>query len=220
MMKGYLELVDIKTNNVINTYDDFGLILGHKSIPKPSIKTNYIDNPGGHGTIDLTEADGEVKYDDITASFPFAMVNKFADLPSAISEISNVLHGKKFKIFCYDDPDYYYLGRLSIDEYKINYARGSFVINALVEPFKYKKYKSVYSYDIDGSKRITCFNAKKRVVPEITLDSEMTIEYKGATYVLSAGTHKILNFYFDEGAYDFMVYGTGNIKIEYQEGSL
>ncbi len=219
-MKPYILLKNIETGEVINTYEKWGLILNSKENTPPTPKTSYVSIPAGDGSIDLTEFAGEVKYNDRTIKYNFSMMNNFKDLPMVISMISNTIHGNKYQIFNWDDLEFYYIGRLSINEFKVDRAKGSFVVEAICEPYKYKKYPTVYEYTISGSKNIVCPNLKKRVVPVITLDSQMTIEFNDTTYVLSEGSHQILNICFDKGIHDLKVTGNGNFKIEYQESSL
>ncbi len=220
-MERFIILQEMGKLNQIYTNEKWNIILGNKEISFPTPKTITVDVPGSDGTLDLTEAvTGETKYNDRTIKYPFYLKDTFKELPDKISEIANYIHGKKFKIFHWDDLDYYYIGRLSINEYKIDRAKGTFVIEATCEPYKYKKYITSYIHTIEGSKNILCPNERKRVVPIITTDSEMTIEFQGATYTISAGTHEILNIYFEKGIYELNITGNGTFKIDYQEASL
>lgn len=219
-MDRYIILEDIETGEQINTYERWELILGNKEISIPQAKTNYIDIVGADGSLDLTEATGDIKYNDRTAKFPFTLKDKFMDLPSKISEIANDIHGRKFKIFIYDDLDFYYVGRVSINEFKTSQAKGIITLEAVVEPYKYKKNISSYAYEINGSETIYGSNLRKRVVPTITVDSEMEIIFKGNKYVVSEGSFEILNIYFEQGDYELNVKGNGTLKITYQEASL
>lgn len=220
-MERFIILQEIGKQDEIYTNEKWDIILGNKTIGFPTPKTIFVDVPGSDGTLDLTEAvTGETKYNDRTNNYPFTLKDNFNKLPEKMSDIANFIHGKKFKIFHWDDLNHYYIGRLSINEFKIDRAKGSFVVEATCEPYKYKKYVTSYTYTIAGTKKITCPNERKRVVPTITVDSEMEIEFEGNTYVISEGTHEILNIYFDKGIYELNVTGNGTFKIEYQEASL
>ena len=219
-MERYIILEDIETGEQINTYDKWELILGTKEISIPTPKTNYIDVEGADGSLDLTEATGETKYNDRIAKFPFTLKDKFMDLPNKISEIANDIHGKKFKIFIYDDLDFYYVGRVSINEFKTSQAKGVITLEATLEPYKYKRNITTISYEINGSKTIVVTNLRKRTVPVITVDSEMKIIFSNTTYTISTGTHEILNIYFDKGEHTLEIIGNGNITFSYQECSL
>ena len=213
-------LEDLETEKRICSFEDWGLVLGNKEISIPQAKTNYIDIAGADGSLDLTEATGEIKYNDRTARFPFTLKDSFMDLPSKISEIANDIHGRKFKIFVYDDLDFYYVGRVSINEFKTSKAKGAITLEATLEPYKYKSNVTSYTYEINGSQTIYGSNLRKRVVPTITVDSEMEIVFKGNKYVVSEGSYEILNIYFDKGNYEMTVTGNGTFKITYQEASI
>lgn len=220
-MERYIILEDLETGNRINTYDDWKLILGHKEISMPSPKTNYIDVEGADGTLDLTEAvTGETKYNDRTLKYPFTLLNKFMDLPAKVSEIANCIHGKKFKIYNYDDLDFYYIGRVSINEFKTSQATGTITLEAICEPYKYKRDITTITSEINGLKTILVTNMRKRVIPTITTDSEMQITFNDNTYTISKGTHEFLNICFGSGTHELTITGNGTITLQYQEASI
>ena len=218
----YLILQDLKDESkIINTYEDWGLILGHKTIPLPTAKTELIENEGGDGTIDLTENNNdEVKYNDRVNKYPFTLVNKFADLPEKISMIANKIHGKRFKIFHYDDPDYYFVGRLSVNDFSVNRAKGKFVLEATCKPYKYKKNKTYVEQEVNGISTIKLYNIRKRAIPKITASSNMKLTFNDTIISITEGTHEYLNVYLNEGLTEIIVEGTGTIKFEYQECSM
>lgn len=220
-MERYIILEDMKTGERINSLESWGLILGNKEISIPQPKTTYVNVEGADGTLDLTEAvTGETKYNDRTLKYPFTLLDKFMDLPNKISEIANFIHGKKFKIFNYDDMDFYYVGRVSINEFKTSQATGLITLEAVCEPYKYKKDITTYQSEINGSKTIFITNLRRRAVPIITTDSEMKITFNGTTYTINSGTHEILNICFEQGSHELFIEGNGTIEIKYQECSL
>lgn len=219
-MERFVILEDYKdSSNVINTLD-FGIILGNIDNPLPTIKTNYIDNPGGDGSIDNTESLEEVKYNDKTITMPFTMKERFNDIEEVKSKIANFIHGKRFKIFLYKDLDYYYVGRISMQSFAINKATGTFSLVATCKPYKYKKGISSYTYQIKNLMEITIFNERKYVVPKMTVSNDMKIVFEEVEYLLNAGTYEILDIYLKSGKNIFLVSGTGTFTIEFQEASL
>lgn len=127
----------------IHSYRDLNLILSKVEIAPAKPKTNYIDIPGGDGSVDLTEAHGEVKYYDRECKFTFSM-NPSGDLSEAAweakkTEVSNALNGNKFKITLDKDAEFYYLGRCEVNEYLSNKRLRQIVVAATVEPYKYKQ---------------------------------------------------------------------------------
>ncbi len=220
-MERFILLQDIKDSTKhINTYEDWGLILNNIENPLPTLKTDYIDNSGGDGTIDNTEVLDEIKYNDRTIKFSFTMREGFNDIETTKSKIANYLHGKRFKITTYRDLDYYYIGRISMEDFAINKAMGTFKLVATCKPYKYKNTITTYMYDINDARIIEVHNERKYVIPKITLSNDMIVEFEGKEYSLESGAHEVLNIYLKQGINTLKVTGTGTFKIEYQEASL
>ena len=84
--------------NQIDLFDTYGMaLLDGWTNPTPEVKTNFIDIPGGHGSIDLTEAStGDVSFSDRQQTFPFVVPN-VQDVNQRETDIKNFLHGKTRK---------------------------------------------------------------------------------------------------------------------------
>ena len=211
----------------IHSFHDLNLILSHSEIPPAKPKTNYIDIPGADGSVDMTQAHGEVKYSDREGvKFTFTM-NPSGGLSESAwelkkTEISNLLNGKQCKITLDKDPDFYWIGRVTVDSYLSDKRLRQFVITARVRPYKFKQEETVVSCDLTenlGTVRIT--NARKSVSPVIECtDNNTVIVFNGYTFNLNAGTHKILEIRFVEGVNLLQVSGSGTITFKYQEGEL
>ena len=98
-----------------NTYSDWYLVPdGRLSIAPPSVKTTFVEVPGGSGSLDLSQLlTSYPLYKNREGELKFHVLN---DKPYTWSElyheIVNSIHGKKLKIVLEDDPDYYYEGIL------------------------------------------------------------------------------------------------------------
>ena len=121
-----------------HSYRDFGLILSSKVIGSPTPKTELIDIPGGDGALDLTEFFGEVKYNNRTLTFEFSTMVPQSQFMALFSKVQNALHGQKMNITLDEDPEWYYIGRLSIPEWKAQKGIGKLTIVCDCEPFKYR----------------------------------------------------------------------------------
>lgn len=212
----------IKFDN-IHSFNDLNLVLS-PFVPTPAIpKTNYVDIPGGNGSLDLTEAHGEVKYNDRDFKFTFTVhPSDKMTFDEKVTQVSNLLNGKKCKITLDRDSGYYWDGRCIVNEYLQDKNLKQIVIQATVRPYKLKKDVTEVSFDLTAdAQEITLTNSRKSIVPEITCtDDETSIVYDGTTYILEAGTHEILNINLMEGENKLTVYGTGKITFKYQEGVL
>ena len=121
-----------------HSFRDFRLILSpNNAIGAPTPKYELIEIPGGDGMLDFTEAFGEVKYNNRSLSFEFSTMVPQAEFMTLFSRVQNALHGQKLKIVLDDDPDCYYIGRLTVSEWKADRLIGKLTIDCNCEPFKY-----------------------------------------------------------------------------------
>ena len=212
MMKG------IKFDDV-HSYDDLNLVLSKVSIPPATAKTNFADIPSGDGSVDLTEALGEVKFKDRGCKFTFTVFPS-DDFEEKKREVSNLLNGKRCKIVVGKDPDYYWLGRCSIDEYASDKNLHKIVVGAVVSPYKLKHDLTKVIINAGTKVTATLQNSRKTAVPTITCTAEATVIFNGGTFTFNAGTHKNLNITLVEGDNPVTVTSTGTVTFTYQEGDL
>lgn len=204
-----------------DSYTDFGLLLRPKKRPKPSPKSEYVSIPGRNGDLDFTEWAGEIFYNNLEFPLEFYMVDALNEWDSKLRTITNYLHGKQMKVIFSDEPDYYYFGRVKVNELSSDRRLGILSLSCTFEPFKYKKNITSKSYTVSAGKSYTFENERMNTTPTLTLSGAMTIEFEGTSYSLTAGTSKILDIRFKEGTNTIKVTtGTGTLKAEYQEGSL
>lgn len=119
-----------------NSYADFGLFLTQKEIGEAVPRTSYVNVPARDGAIDLTEAFGEVKYQNRTHVFKFSYIGRAKDWQATLSAVTNYIHGKKHKI--YIEANYYWLGRCSVRAAVSPKGIGEIEIACDCEPYKYK----------------------------------------------------------------------------------
>lgn len=212
----------------IHSYYDLNLVLSKVEIPPAVPKEEYIDLPGGDGSLDLTETHGEVKYKDREGcKFTFTM-NPASDLSDIAfeekkAEVSNALNGKLFEKITLDkDPDFYYQGRCKVDQYLSDKRIRQIVVSAKLKPYKLKQNKTVLSLPLTSTAQtVNVENSRKTVVPKITCTADNTkIIFGSVEKMLSAGTHEELDFQLKEGDNIFTVSGSGTVSFEYQEGVL
>ena len=205
--------------DAIHSYEDLNLILSKVNIPPATPKTNYVDIPGGDGSADLTEALGEVKFKDRECSFTFT-VFPYEDFEEKKREISNLLNGKRCKITVDKDPDYYWEGRCSINEYASDNSSHQIVVGANVAPYnqKHNEPKAVVPGGMNVS--VQLWNSRKKVVPTIHCVDTTTIYFGDKTIQLQSGTWKVPDIELAEGHNVLFVASADGITITYQEGDL
>ena len=101
-----------------HSYNDFGLILSSVVISPPKPQTKSVAVPMRDGSIDLTEAvTNEVKFNDRTITMTFSVIDPINTWSAKVSEIQNYIHGKRLKIILDKDCAFYYIGRVSVNEW-------------------------------------------------------------------------------------------------------
>lgn len=217
-----------------DAYLEFGLIRTGMTIGSPSIKKITVEVEGADGEKDLTEYYGNVHYSNRVLSFEFETPKRDEEFTELYSRILNALHGKQMKVIPSEEVNYYYFGRVSVNEWKSNKAIGKIVIDVNAEPYKLKNNITVVSKTMNGTTSIPCPNLRKPVVPKITISGAATIVFKTYNingsllkeyrYTITSSTYPytpdLPDILFKEGENILEVTMNGAIIIEYQEGVL
>lgn len=206
----------------IHSYYDLNLILSKCEIKPAEPKTNYVDIPGGDGSVDLTESHGKIVYKDRECTFTFTVApSDDLSYEDKKTQVSNALNGKRFEIVLDKDPEYYYSGRCTVDSWKQDRNLKQIVVSAKVAPYKRKIGETVISVDLtEDEQSLALANGRMHIVPVITCTDETRIVFGNSEFRLSAGTHKILEFCLVEGNNEISVSGSGTVTITYREGDL
>lgn len=209
--------------NDIHSFYDLNLILSSVTISPATPKTTYVKVPGRDGTLDLTEALGEVKFDDITIKFVFTVCpGDRMTFEERKSVVANAVNGLNCKVTLDKDPDYYYEGRCKVDSYAQNGNLKQITVSVTARPYKLKHRLTVASFALTATPQtVTLENERKTVVPviECTADNVLVV-FNGNDFSLNAGTHKILDICLTAGKHPVTLSGSGTIIFTYQEGAL
>lgn len=209
-----------------NTWDDFSLIRATKSISAPEPKYIKVEIEGADGELDLTEYFGDIKYKNRKISFEFSTMRSQSEFPELFSRIQDSLHGRRMKIVLEEDTDFYYIGRVTVDEWKSNKSIGLITIECDVEPYKYKIRPTIRTLTLTGSRTQHVLpNMRKQVVPTFTVNGETKIEFNNSSFSIGQNgitgqTYTIPEITLKQGNNILYLTGTGTVKIEYQEGGL
>lgn len=110
-------------------------------INPPPFKSNFITIPGANGSIDAsTILTSHPIYEDRSGSIEFQCTRDYGSHSGWIRTyelLQNYLHGKLFKVVLYDDPNFYYRGRMSVNEWKSDKDWNTITLDYRFEPFKY-----------------------------------------------------------------------------------
>lgn len=232
-----------------HSYKDWGLILKSRPvISPPSPKTIYIDVPASDGIIDLTESlTGEVKFNNRTITFEFNVIDARKRWSTIYSDILDFLHGQQMKVILDEDPNYYYVGRFKVNEWKSSKRTSTITIEGTVEPYKLELFSSTDDWEWDSfsfesgiirdmkdmevnEKLVLNFEGtRKSVVPTFIISSTdgtgMRIVVGGSaggkgSYTMADGTTKNPAISFKQGYNYLEIWGNGTISIDFRGGRL
>lgn len=242
-MKG---ITFIKSNGESrHTFDDWDLILKTKpDIEFPEVKTNYIDIAGSDGQIDLTEVlTGQIPYKNRVGSLEFSIIGKRDLWQSVKSIISDWLHGQKVKMILDEDPQFFYVGRMTLNKWKSDKKTAVITIDYNLEPYKYELFSSTedwlwdsfnfesgYIRDyrnirVNGHLTYELLGARMPVVPTFIVqmdagETEFRINVNNYHTVTESGTYTFADYLLKEGKNIINFYGNGYVTIEYRGGRL
>ena len=208
-----------------HTFQDWGLVLTDKSIPDPEPKTNYIQLDGVSGTLDLTEAlTGEVAYADriISATFS-ASCGTYQWREAVRRQIAAALHGRKVQIIEPDDPEHYFLGRVTIKDGTRHASFSTFTIEAVCEPWRYAMEETSRRVEVTAgnSQDVVITNGGvKTLTPDIVVEGTVKLTFGGASVDLSTGSYKVADIKLRQGDNVVGVSGTGAVTFTYREATL
>lgn len=207
-----------------HTYNDFGLVIEEREISAPEPKTHFVEIEGADGSLDFTEAFGDVTYKRRKLKYQVTSLAPRNEFWTRFSEVQNSLHGREFSIIDDEDSEYYYKGRVIIDKWKIDKALGSFSIEVDAEPYKYHLYETQRVDTVTGTTTIVYKNDRMRVNPTLRLSAPMTLVFEGKTLSINSSDvdkdFTSTGIVFKEGNNILQVTGEGTLTVKYQEGSL
>ena len=203
-----------------HSWNDFSLILSEKTIGSPSPKTETIDIPGGDGVLDLTEFFGEVRYNNRPLEFVFSTKVPQSEFLALFSRVQNALHGQKMRIVLDDDPEWFYVGRITVSEWKANKAIGKLTIDCDCEPYKTKINETVVVAEVTEETTVILPNSKKRVVPTIDITGTVNLTYGVNFYALSEGRYDLPAVLLENGNNSILLSGSGTATFTYLERGL
>ena len=202
-----------------DSYTDFNLILRPKERPFPTPKTNYVSIEGRDGDLDLTTSlTGDVKYENISYSLEFVLKDNRVDWEDTLLELSTYLHGKKMELTFSEDPNWYYVGRYTLNNVETDRNIGLISIDCNLEPYRLKKTETVKT--ITGTGTLILSNTRKWVMPTITSSGSMQFIFEGKTFTVN-GTLQSPDIILKEGNNAIeVISGSGTLSVRYREGKL
>lgn len=227
-----------------NTWADWYLIPSSRPVfNPPSVKTKFVDIPGGYGQLDLSETlTGDIAYGTRTGSVEFIVDNGHKDWYVIYSEIMDYLHGKYMKAKLEDEEAFYYEGRFTVNQWKSEPHNSKIVIDYVLNPFKLEEASSLedwlwdpFSFEtgivreykdlrVDGSLTFVVTGRRMTVTPIFIVNSDdgngLKVKFNGVTYDIPDGTSRVVNIQTVEGDNTLEFIGNGTVSIDYRGGCL
>lgn len=176
-------MLRVKFSNYLPTLwsDENGMILAKRVISTPTIKTAYVNVPGGNGTLDYTDYFGEPMYEDRTITMTFLHFERYFDMHLPFyTDVVNNLHGQKCQLVFEDDnpsdadedekPWWYWDARLSVGPMQYDRDALKFDVVATCPPYKLRTQETTRSATVASGANtdITLYAGRKTVIPRIT----------------------------------------------------
>lgn len=203
--------------------DDWEIILSAKTLTPPEPQATRIEIPGRDGSLDISEAlTGEIRYNDRIATLGFTLVEgSYEEREILLSEIFNIIHGRKLNIILPDFPDRYLVGRCNITDRDNDKSYGVFTVEATCEPWFYAVEESVRTFDVSGAIEVSLSNlGVKTLIPEIKVTGSIVLKIDGTSISLTSGTYRLPGLKLKTGHTSLTLEGSGSITFNYREGWL
>ena len=200
---------------------DAGWFLKWRKLSAPKPKVDYTSIYGKDGSIDQTEALGDVFYEDRDVNLD--MVYNGDNWSEAYSDLLNDVHGQSCMVQFTDDPYWYWSARLVANVF--THKPRSLEMSGLAFPYKLSILEKSYQATVSGATEETASElqlegSRMRVSPKLVVTGEITIKWGTNTKTLSAGTYYVRGLKVGLDGVTINVWGTGTVTITYREGSL
>lgn len=202
-------------------------------LSEPELVENYINVPGRlDGPLDasttLTNGDPSYGHRKLTATFEMSDFDR-AEREIMISDMRNLLDGRRHDIEIPDYPYHYLTGRVRVEKLYNDLAHASVRVTAVCNPWLYSKTENKSDLIVTSKKQVELIRngGSRLVVPTITISGgPVTIEFIGPSYTsvyesLSEGSYQMPDIYLGpmgEGSIHYS--GSGILLIRYREAML
>ena len=204
---------------------DFGLAVSNTDyIGEPTLETFTVDVPGRKGIVDMSEdLTGYPVFKTREIKLHVGGLNPKNDWDSVISTWRNYYHGRKCRIVFDNDPQWFWEGRVYINNFTRKQSLGEFDLK--MTAFAYKKKLTAVHDSYTSPATITIRNFDIPISPRFRFDDNPnypgpgTVEYDGVTYQYNANEiFRIPGLYTENSQTISLTYG--ELHVTYEELSL
>lgn len=205
-----------------NTWDDWHLVPSSRPlVSPPGLKTQFVDLPGGDGILDLTEAlTGKPVYGNRTGTWEFLVMNDYQSWELLYSSILHHLHGKAHRVILDDDPNYFYEGRFSMEEWASNKDWSTVKIQYSLGPYKLSTTPRSMSASVSGSATVgISISSQIGIVTDFTASAAgIKLQCGYYTRTLANGANPLVKIKMEPGDDGISFTGNGNVSFKVYEG--
>ena len=214
-----------------NTLTEWGLMLcDDLSIGAASPRYKFVSVPEMSGALDMTESlTGQVTYDQRKISYTLYAAHDIIagtrtpateeHFQTVLSRFNTFANGKRLAVYLPDDPNHYFMGRVSISG-KSGFNSGRVKVEVIADPYRYKSSETSVSVTSSGTK--TLQNEGMPAVPTFTASAAgTTITFGSVSHTLVSGVNRFPDIVLQPGNNSITVSNlSGTLTIKYQEGVL
>ena len=179
------------------SFDDFGASVAKRVLNQPPKKSIKETVPFSNITYDFTAINGEIYWEERTLEYIFEMIaptaERLEEMKAAFANwLMNIIQQELHDPLI---PDYHFIATyedMSFDDDEgLEKTTASVTFSAY--PYKIANYARGYEFEIPANSSKTVWIENKsshRITPTITADKAVTLNIKGVSYSMSAGTAK------------------------------
>ena len=206
----------------VDTLQEYGLILlADLSEGEAEPKTEFLDIPGGNGSLDLSESpQGRPVYKMRDISFTLFRAVDSTALEELRAALARRWHGREVTLQLPTDAGHYYRGRMRIGSTS-GYNSGKIPISMRVQPWKLKNTVTNISKAVNGIGTVSLSNECMPVSPSVSASAPVTISWGTNSVSIDAGENwSIPTLVLEAGITELTITGTATVRFTYQEGCL
>lgn len=227
-----------------DTWKQFELVMSSKKIAPAEARQNYLSLPARSGDLDLSEAlTGMPLFGNREITVTLGGKKQRAEWTETLSSIQNAYHNRRVQVVFEDDPNYYWEGRLTInDDFELGQEVATFSVVVNAQPYKLEMrdggegtcqawdtfvfdtdiFRDYYNLQVNGTLTVNVYGNQMPVIPTFTVAGaqNLAVQYMGQTHNLQNGINKFYDFVTGPGDNIFTFSGQGTVTINYRGGSL
>ena len=206
----------------VDTLQEYGLILlADLSEGEAEPKTEFLDIPGGNGSLDLSESpQGRPVYKMRDISFTLFKAVDSTALEKLRAALAGRWHGREVMLQLPTDAGHYYRGRIRIGSIS-GYNSGKIPISMHAQPWKLKSTVTTVSVAVNESRSVYLENECMPASPIVSASAPVTISWGTNSVSIEAGDNwSIPSLILEAGITELTITGTATVRFTYQEGCL